>query len=113
MKPVSARFPVSWIRPLEADALLDLGALGRRALVVPEDRGAQHPVVLVERDEAVHLAGEADRGRLDAEVGQRGLGRAPPVLRILLRPAGPGDRERVLALGASDDLALGRRARAP
>ena len=100
-------------QPLEADALLDLGALGRGALVVPEDRRAQHLLVLVERDEAVHLAGEADRRGLDVEVGERGLGRAPPVLRILLGPAGPGDRERVLALCATDDLALSESARVP
>ncbi len=49
-------------QPLEADALLDLGALGPGALVVPEDRGPQDAVVLVEADETVHLAGEADSG---------------------------------------------------
>ena len=48
----------------EPDALLDLGALGRRPLVVPEDRRPQHPLVRVEGDEAVHLAGEADAGDL-------------------------------------------------
>ena len=50
-------------QPREADALLDLRALGGGALVVPEDRGPQHAVGRVERDEPVHLAGEADRGR--------------------------------------------------
>ena len=39
---------------------LDLGALGHGAAVVPEDRRAQHLVVVVEADRAVHLAGEAD-----------------------------------------------------
>ena len=50
-------------QPLEADALLDLGALGPGALVVPEDRGAEHAVALVEADEPVHLAREADAWR--------------------------------------------------
>ena len=39
----------------EADSLLDLGALGARPLVVPEDGRAQHLLLLVEDDEAVHL----------------------------------------------------------
>ena len=51
-------------QPLEPDALLDLGALGPRALVVPEDRGPDDPVGGVEGDEAVHLAGETDPGDL-------------------------------------------------
>ena len=56
----------------------------------------------------MHLAGETDSGRLDAELGQRCLGRAPPVLGILLRPAGLRRRKRVRAFRASHDLALGR-----
>ena len=55
-------------QPLDAQALLDLFALGRRALVVPEDRGPQHAALLVLHDEPVHLAGVADRRRLDAQV---------------------------------------------
>ncbi len=45
---------------LEPDALLDLGALGRGALVVPEDRRTQDLASLVEADETVHLARQAD-----------------------------------------------------
>ena len=55
---------------LEADPLLDLGALGRGAAVVPEDRRPQHALVAVEQDEPVHLPGEAERRRLHAEVGE-------------------------------------------
>ena len=58
-------------QPLEADPLLDLLALRRGALVVPEDRGAEHAVVLVLHDEPVHLAGEADRRGLHAELAER------------------------------------------
>ena len=57
MKPGSARLPVSAISSLEPDRVLDLGALGLRSLVVPQDRRADDVVVVVERDEAVHLAG--------------------------------------------------------
>ena len=40
---------------VETDAILDLGALCARSLVVPEDRRAKNAVALVEADEAVHL----------------------------------------------------------
>ena len=60
--------------PLEADALLDLAALRRRALVVPEDRRADHLAGRVERDEAVHLAAQPDPG----DVAHAERRRAPP-----------------------------------
>ena len=72
--------------PLETDALLDLGALRARALVVPEDRGPEDGVVLVEADQAVHLAREAHALRLDAERRERCPARAHPVVGVLLRP---------------------------
>ena len=73
----------------EPDALLDLGALLPGPLVVPEDRRAEHAVGVVEGDEAVHLAGEPDpRDAVASELGERRLGRAPPVLGVLLRPPG-------------------------
>ena len=75
-------------QPLETDLLLDLRALGLRPLVVPEDRRAEHPLVLVEDDEPVHLPGEADRPV--GKTGEACLGRPPPVLGVLLRPAGLG-----------------------
>ena len=75
MKPVSARFPVSADQPLEPDPCLDLGALLRRPLVVPQDRGTDDCAGRVERDEAVHLAGEADPGHLPPgrHLGERRL----------------------------------------
>jgi hypothetical protein len=45
---------------LGTDALLDLRALRRGPLVVPEDRGPDHAVSRIEHDEAVHLARETD-----------------------------------------------------
>ena len=76
-----------------ADARVDLVALGPRALVVPQDRGPQHVPRGVEQDEAVHLAGEADRGHVVARrtgVGEgladAGRGARPPLVRVLLGP---------------------------
>ncbi len=92
-------------QPLEPDPSLDLRALGGRPLVVPEDRGPQDAVGAVEHDQAVHLTGEADRPVREAR--EAGLRRTPPVLGILLRPAGPRHRERVRLVGGRDHLAVG------
>ena len=104
MKPVSARLPVSSISRVEPDALLDLRALRGRALVVPEDRRAQHRTAVVLHHEAVHLPGETD-GAVGQPLEHR-LRRAPPVLGILLGPAGVGGRERVALLGDGENLAV-------
>ena len=112
VKPVSARLPVSWIRRSSPIALLDLCALGRRALVVPEDRRPDDVAALVEDDEPVHLAAVADRGGLDAEVGECGVGGARPVAGILLGPARLRRRERIVALRAGEDLAVSESASA-
>ena len=91
---------------LEPDPLLDLGALRRRAAVVPEDRRADHVTAGVEHDEAVHLPGQADAGDVvDAERGERLLARAPPVGRVLLGPARLRCRERIVELGARQNRA--------
>ena len=58
----------------------------------------------VEQHEAVHLAGQPDRPVAPDGVERR-LGRAPPVLGILLGPARLRDRERVLLLGPREHLA--------
>ena len=97
-------------QPLEPDARLDLGALGCRPLVVPEDRRPQDAVVRVEHDEAVHLPGEADRPFREAL--QARLGCAPPVLGVLLGPAGLRRRERVLLGRRREHAAVGRDATA-
>ena len=64
-------------------------------------------------DEPVHLAGEADRGRLDGERRVRGLGGAPPVLGILLGPARPGRREPVARARRGRRPVRSARSRAP
>ncbi len=58
-------------QPLEPDALLDLGALGGRALVVPEDRGADH---LARRRRGTRARASARRARSRR---RRGLPRPP------------------------------------
>ena len=93
-------------QPVEPDALLDLGALRARALVVPEDRRPQHFEAAVERDEAVHLARQPDRPL--GEPREHGLRRAPPVGGILLGPPGSRRRERVLLLRDREDVAARR-----
>ena len=62
VKPGSARLPVSSSRRGSPSRSSISAALGRRPLVVPEDRGTEHALGLVEGDETVHLAGEADAG---------------------------------------------------
>jgi hypothetical protein len=90
----------------ETDPGFDLGALLGRTLVVPQDRGAQDAALIVEDDEPVHLAGEADAGHLSAaKPAERRLRGAPPVLRILLSPARLRRRQRVRLLRARQDLA--------
>jgi hypothetical protein len=90
----------------EPDPLLDLGALLSRPAVVPQDGGADHAAGRVERHEPVHLPAQPDPGDVgDAERGEHLLGRVPPVLGVLLRPAGPRRRERIAGLGARDHRA--------
>ena len=96
-------------QPVEAEPLLDLGAFRAGALVVPEDRGPKHVTVLVEDDEAVHLAREAERAVVP-ELAERRLRSQPPVFGILFGPARSRCRERVGALGTGEHLA-GRRER--
>ena len=97
-------------QPVEPDPVLDLGALGRGALVVPEDRGPDHAPGLVEDDETVHLAREADSGDLapGRHLGERGLGGTQPVAGILLGPAGPRRGELVPARSGREHVAVRR-----
>jgi hypothetical protein len=93
---------------IQADELLDLTALLRRPLVVPQDRRTNDPVGPVERDEPVHLAREPNRGRPAAEGGERLRRRGNPPLRILLGPARLRDVDPVRDLCVGNGLALVR-----
>ena len=89
VKPVSARLPVSAISRSKPTRSSISAHSARRALVVPQDRRADHPLGGVERDEPVHLAREPDRRpgarrRASPSASSR---RAPPVLGVLLGPA--------------------------
>ena len=78
VKPVSARLPVSAISASRPTRSSISSHSARRALVVPEDRRADHAVGRVERDEPVHLARQPDAG------GRAGR-RAPPSTRLRRR----------------------------
>ena len=89
-------------QPLRPDRLADRVAFRGRALVVPQDGGAQHRVGGVQDDGPVHLSGEPNP--LDllrprpclAEHGPNRCHRAgPPVARILLAPQRPGGGQAV------------------
>ena len=83
------------------------------ALVCPDDSVPHRLSVLIHRHHTVHLAGKADAG--DLILGHVGLGeddlqaahhRVPPVLRVLLGPAGLGGGEGVLLRGGGQYRAL-------
>ena len=96
VKPGSARFPVSSISRSSPSVCSISPHSAARALVVPEDRRPQDPVVVVERDEAVHLARSArsrPAGRPPRAAAPAPLGRPPPVARAPARPS-PGAASR-------------------
>ena len=84
-------------------------ALLLRALVAPQNRGTNHAHFSVQRHKTVHLAGErhaANVLRVRARLRQHGSNAvrrtAPPVLRVLLRPAGTGRGKRILPCRRGD-----------
>ena len=92
---------------LEADALLDLCALGPGALVVPEDRRAEH-AVLVRRgrpDRASGRRSRLGRRRRRGEASALSLA-SQPVVGVLLGPARLRGGERIRLLCGRDDLTL-------
>ena len=85
-----------------ADALVEVIDLIRRAPVVPENRGTDHPIRRVKHDETVHLPARADprypRGIVSAEKFRYPrLYRLPPCRRILLAPSGLRKIDRIAA----------------
>ena len=112
-EPRQGAVPGQRDQPVEADALFDLGTLGARSLVVPEDRRPDDAIGAVERNEPVHLAREPDPGdpspvELRSQHAEHDLGGVPPVVRILLRPTRVGRRERIAVLGDGGDRTVRR-----
>ena len=68
------------------------GTLSAAASIVPQDGRTQRAVVAAKQRRAMHLAGEADRGNCLTLTGIEGeycgVGRLPPVIRLLFRPIG-------------------------
>src|SRR4029078_1237621 len=84
-----------------------------RAPVVPDDRGHEVVLVVVEHEDRAALAGEPDR--LVRRVGQRrgahrdprrGTDAVPHLLGVLLDPPGPGGRTGVLLVALSQPVAV-------
>ena len=87
-------------------------AFFRRALVVPDDGGAQRPAVCIRGDEGAALQGKGDAGdvlchvRIFADLPHRMDNGLPPVLRPLLAPADLRRQERIGLIGVADQLAV-------
>ena len=80
----------------------DLGDRLAGALVVPQDGGADHLALGVERHHAVHLTRQAERrdvvlAQLGSGFSEGGQRLAQPVGGILFGPAGSGGEQRVAA----------------
>jgi hypothetical protein len=90
-----------------------LAALGRGALIAPDERGAQNFIVPIEEHSTVHLAAKADarnlRGRngtIPQQLADSALTGLPPVMGILLRPTAARRSEGLVFVdGGSDDRA--------
>jgi hypothetical protein len=90
-----------------ADLLVDLGALGLRAAVAPEDRAADRLAVGPDGHFRVHHPVHADRVG-GAEIGQDRLDGADPILGLVLGPV-PLRVKRVALPGGLEDLPVGER----
>jgi len=92
-----------------ANVLVEPIRLIRRAPVVPQDRGAEHVVIFIQRDQTVHLPADADAGDLRGVVPVQQRREplrdgVPPVRGRLLRPAGVREGERILARDGVEDI---------
>ena len=90
------------------DARANLVAFIAATLIVPEDRGPEDLSFIVEQDESVHLAGQANR--LDGFAGGTGeraddavQSGVPPLARILFGPKRVGREKVKWSCGAAHD----------
>ena len=90
-----------------AEVLVELPGLLAGAAVVPENGRANHPILPVQRHQAVHLPAYGQAGylvlvHLRKKLPEAGSSCLPPVRGILLRPAGTGEGQRIRARGRLD-----------
>ena len=84
-----------------ADCLIQVVHLLGGSAVVPENRGTNYIIILVQHHQTVHLAAAADTGNLPAVEARKQLRDSlhnglAPVLWILLAPAGLGEFQGIL-----------------
>src|SRR5712691_12825799 len=113
-KPREGRVRDKLNQLFSADLGSDPIALRLAPLVAPDERRTEDGVRLVEQHYAVHLPGEADDGNVrafEASLLERSpnsaQGRLPPVLGVLLGPAGLGHPHwLVVSSGRADDMTV-------
>ena len=86
---------------LFADGVVEVFHLPEGTAVVPQDGRSDHLIRFVQRHQAVHLAASADARHLfGVKAPQKRRDalphRLPPVGRLLFRPAGLGEQQRIL-----------------
>ena len=101
-----------FLQDVPSDHLVQIVGLFRSSSVIPQDRGTDHVVILVQNDQSVHLTAEGDAGNLALVLSvQKFLqtcdGLLIPVERVLFRPARMRERQAILFRDDLDDLSLG------
>ncbi|MNS94141.1 hypothetical protein D3C72_1283480 [compost metagenome] len=89
------------------------GGLGMGARIVPQDAGAQHLAISINKRRTMHLAGKADAlygaklfRKLLLQAGNGCSGRGNPVRRVLFGPAVMRARNVQRAVGRADDFLI-------
>ena len=77
--------------------------------IIPQDRRADHLVILIQNNQTMHLTAKADTANLGSinstkQLLQTITYRTPPVLRLLLRPARLREIQRILSRNTATDL---------
>ena len=93
-----------------ADDVIEIVDFFGRAPIVPQNRWTDDVVGFIQRDKAVHLPAGADACNFTCvkaaqQLGNTGHNCAPPVLGLLLRPAGVWEDEGVLVRDLGHDRA--------